>query len=108
MADNEFEVPTKDQLLAFAEKVVDDPDEILESEYFDYSEDINELLLELRDGEALSDVIRKELRDLYDEWEAEDFPVPEVDYDAEQEGGPKAGGPADDFDPDVDPDPAHV
>lgn len=106
MAD--YEVPTKDDLLAFAEKVVSDPDEILESEYFDYSEDINELLLELRDGEELSDVIRKELKDLYDEWEAENFPVAEVDEDAIQEGGPKPEEPEDEDDPDLLPDPEDV
>lgn len=106
MAD--YEVPTKDQLLAFAEKVVSDPDEILESEYYDYSEDINELLLELRDGEDLSDVIRTELKDLYDEWEAENFPVAEVDEDAVQEGGPKPEEDDPEDDPDLLPDPEDV
>ncbi len=104
----DIEVPTKTQLLAFAEKVVSDPDEILESEYYDYSEDINELLLELRDGEDLSDVIRTELGDLYDEWEAEDFPVAEVDEDAVDEGGPKPDESGEEEDPDLLPDPEDV
>ncbi|WNN94995.1 hypothetical protein SEA_MAGRITTE_18 [Microbacterium phage Magritte] len=104
----DYEIPTKEQLLAFAEKVVSDPDEILESEYFDYSEDINELLLELRDGEALSDVIRKELTDLYDEWEAEDFPVAVDDEDEIREGGPKPEESDSEDDPDLLPDPEDV
>jgi hypothetical protein len=105
MADTEYEVPTKDQLFAFAEKVVSDPDDILESEYYDYSEEINDVLLALRDGEDLDDGVRTELRDLYDEWEAENFPVAEADYDAVQEGGPKGET---EEDPDLEPDPEDV
>ena len=104
----DYEVPTKDQLLAFAEKVASDPEEILESEYYDYSEEINEVLLELRDGEDLTDDLRADLKDLYDEWEAENFPVAEVDEDAIQEGGPKPEEPSDVEDPDLLPDPEDV
>ena len=103
MAD--YEVPTKDDLLAFAEKVASEPDEILESEYFDYSEEINELLQALRDGEELTDDVRGELEDLYDDWEADNFPVAEYDEDAIQEGGPKPDEPDEDDDPDLLPDP---
>lgn len=106
MAD--YEVPTKERLLAFAEKVVSDPDEVLESEYYDYSEDINELLLELREGDDLTDDVREELSDLYDEWESDGFPVAEEDEDAIQEGGPKPDEGGGEEDPDLLPDPADV
>ncbi len=103
MSDTDFEVPTKDQLLSFAEKVVAEPEDVLESEFYDYSEDINSFLLELREGEDLDDSARAELSELYDEWEADNFPVTEVDYDAIQEGGPKPDD--DEEDPDAEPDP---
>lgn len=108
MTDSIYEVPTKDQLLAFAEKVVNEPDDLLESDFYDYSEDINVLLLELREGEELNDDVRGELKDLYDEWEAENFPVAEVDYDAIQEGGPKPEDLPEMDDPDLYPDPEDV
>jgi hypothetical protein len=104
---DDYEVPTKAQLLAFAEKVAEDPDDLFDAEFTDYSEDINELLLELRDGEDLTDDIRRELSDLYDEWEAEDFPVA-VEEDSVDEGGPKGPAEPAEDDPDMLPDPEDV
>jgi len=106
MAD--YEVPTKAHLLAFAEKIASEPEDLLESEYYDYSEDINELLLELREGDDLTDEVREELSDLYDEWESDGFPVAEEDEDAVQEGGPKTDEGDEEEDPDLLPAPADV
>ena len=111
-----YEVPTKDQLLALAERVERADENLIEADFYDYSEEIAERLLAMREGLALTPELREELEELYEDWEDEGFPIPETDYDAEQEGGPveavaMAWGDEDaepvpaSEDPDIDPDP---
>ena len=105
----EYDVPTKDQMLSFAERIGSDAgDDLLEFEFHQYSEEINDLLLEMREGMKYSEDIKEELSDLYDDWKSQGFPIEEVDYDALQEGGPREKSQSDagdEEDPDALPDP---
>lgn len=105
----EYDVPTKDQMLAFAERIgSDDAGDLLEFEFHQYSEDINDVLLEMREGMEYSNEIKEELSDLYDDWKSNGFPIEEVDYDALQEGGPEEKSRAEtegEEDLDAEPDP---
>ena len=84
-----YEVPTMEQLQKFVERVGEQDPDLIDSDFYDYSEEINTKLLEMREGLALDDELREEFNALYEDWEAEGFPIPETDYDAEQEGGPR-------------------
>lgn len=94
-----YDVPEKDQLLVLARKIeAGDPD-ILDADYHDYSSEIALALLELKEGAPLDE---DKLSQLYDDWEEEDFPMEDDDYDAEQEGGPETPVPT--LAPEDDPD----
>lgn len=83
-------VPSLDQLLSLAEMINSSDEDLLEADFHDYSSDINEQLLAIREGEELTPEISKRLEELYEDWEEEGFPVDEVDYDALHEGDPDA------------------
>lgn len=85
---NTYNVPTKEKLLAFAEEISSEYDEIMHSEIYQYDPPISEVLLTLVEGRELDDSVREELSELYADWEASGYPLPPEDLEEVTEGGP--------------------
>lgn len=89
MTDENVDVPTKEMTLKFAEEVAEGDPGILDAQFYDYSEAITSLLFELREGMELTDEVRTEIQDLYDDWEEDGFPQDGAENDFITEGSPE-------------------
>lgn len=89
MTDEFVDVPTKEMVLTFAEEVAEGDPGILDAQFYDYSEQLTSLLFEIKEGRELSDEVREEISDLYDEWEEEGFPQEDEEGEFITEGSPE-------------------